>query len=123
MKQQKKSGANTSEYYWPFLFLRGFSFLAVLLNVVKIQLGRHILHNSNHMSSAYGIFGAPLPLLVPRLHKRQSNWHTDLHTECFPPLFMATQHNNGYFCNLRYVIQKWKANEMCLLACVGNDCY
>lgn len=96
-----------------FFLLRGFPSLAVLLNVVKIQLGGHILrehktplHNSNHMNSAYGIFDAPLSLLILRPHKRQSNWQTDLHTKCFPPLFMATQHNNGYFCNLCCVIQK-----------------
>lgn len=113
-----------------FRLLHGLASLAVLLNVVKIQLGGHILwehkttlHNSNHMNSAYGIFSAPLSLLIRRLHKRQSNWQTDLHTKCFPPLFMATQHNNGYFCNLCCVIQKWKANEMCLLACGGTDSY
>ena len=86
---------------------------------------RKPIHDNNHMNSSYGIFDAPLSLLTKCRHKDSSNCIVigkQISIQNTSPLsFMATHLNNGYFCNLCCVIQKLKANEMCLLACVEND--
>lgn len=102
--------------------------LALLLNVVKIQLGGHVLQEPCSMIAIVWILHMGFPMLPfccsHRVYTKDRVIGKQISMQNVSPLsFMATQHNNGYFCNLCCVIQKWKSNEMCLLACGENDCY
>lgn len=123
MKQQREClKIYFSTNYWMFLFLLLFPpAWAVYFNVVKIQLGGHILlecykkalHDSNHMNSWNGICDAPLSHCV-YTEDGVIGKHIFIQNGFFLFLFIATQHNNGFLCNLCCTIQKW--NEKATVA-------